>query len=125
MKRFPTLLPALALMLLAAGCSEETGGGIRSSSSTAEAGDHLQDAYSDADPQLRESADQISRAMIRGEYRKALGGIEKLKNSRPSFQQGVAINDSLIQLEAELLRAKNSDPEARRAYEILTRINRN
>ena len=60
-------------------------------------------------------------------YKRQLYAIETIK-AKPdvNFDQGVAINDSLINLEQELIyRAEDGDKKAIAAYELLKRINRN
>ena len=102
-------------------------GRIRESGSPAEAADHLSDAFANADKETQKNAGIASAAIKRGEFQKALYAIETIKKKPDvDFDQGVAINDSLINLERELIyRVEDGDPKAIRAYELLKRINRN
>ncbi len=76
---------------------------------------------------MQKNADIASKAIKKGQFGKALYAIETIKKApEVSFDQGVAINDSLVNLEAELIyRMEDGDPKAKEAYQMLKRINRN
>jgi hypothetical protein len=127
---FPKLkLLGFCLLLSVAmiGCGDSDAGHIRKSTSVDGAADHLSDAFEGADGDSLKNAGIASAAIKKGQFQKALYAIETIK-AKPdvSFDQGVAINDSLINLERELIyRAEDGDPKAIAAYELLKRINRN
>jgi len=114
-----------ALVLAACGSSDD--GRIRHSSDTEEAADHLTDAFADAGSEMKKNAAVASEALKNGEFKKALYAIEVMKKAPDgTFDQGVAIRDSLVNLESELIyRVDDGDPQAKAAYELLRRINRN
>ena len=122
-----SLLTALLVSLLVIGCGDADDGRIRTSSNPEEAADHLSDAFSGADKDSQKNASIASQAIKKGQFQKALYAIETIK-AKPdvNFDQGVAINDSLVNLERELIyRVEDGDPKAIAAYELLKRINRN
>lgn len=121
---FPIISALCIVLFTACGSSDE--GNIRESGSPEEAADHLTEAFAGADSEARKMAQMASDALRKSQYRKALASIEKIK-SRPgvTFEQGVAIRDSLVNLESELISQKADDPKARAAYEMLKRIKRN
>lgn len=116
------ILASLALI----GCGSDDGA-IRHSSDPQEAADHLSDAFAGADAEARKTAGIASDAIKKGQYQKALYAIETIKK-RPdvNFDQGVAVRDSLVNLEEELIyRMRDGDPKAKQAYQLLKRINQN
>ena len=121
------LVAAVILSLVTIGCGDADDGSIRTSDNPEEAADHLSDAFSGADSDSQKNASIASNAIKKGQFQKALYAIETIK-AKPdvSFDQGVAINDSLVNLERELIyRVEDGDPKAIAAYELLKRINRN
>ncbi len=115
----------MAMFLAACGGSDD--GNIRTSKTPEAAADHLSEAFAGADSDSMKHADIASKAIKKGQFQKALYAIETIK-AKPdvNFDQGVAINDSLINLEQELIyRAEDGDKKAIAAYELLKRINRN
>ena len=117
----------LFVSLLLVACGDTDDGHIRTSKSPEAAADHLSDAFSGADSDSMKNASIASKAIKKGQFQKALYAIETIK-AKPdvSFDQGVAINDSLVNLERELIyRAEDGDKKAIAAYELLKRINRN
>lgn len=107
-------------------CGSSNEGQIRRSSSPEKAADHLTEAFDKADGQTRKMAQDASDALKKGQYKKAVMAIEGIKRSpNVTFEQGVAVRDSVVNLEAELISQMEEDPKARAAYEMLKRINRN
>ncbi len=118
---------SLIIALVVIGCGGSDDGLLRTSSNPEEAADHLSDAFDGADQDSQKNASIASQAIKKGQFQKALYAIETIK-AKPdvSFDQGVAINDSLVNLERELIyRVEDGDPKAIAAYELLKRINRN
>ncbi|MDB4746245.1 hypothetical protein OAG52_03540 [Verrucomicrobia bacterium] len=125
--KFKLLGICLFLCVAMIGCGDSDDGHIRKSKSIEGAADHLSDAFQGADGESLKNAGIASAAIKKGQFQKALYAIETIK-AKPdvSFDQGVAINDSLINLERELIyRVEDGDPKAIAAYELLKRINRN
>ena len=126
MKSLKNAILTLVIGSVLVGCGQEDGH-IRTSSSPEEAADHLSDAFAKADGETQKNADIASKAIKKGQFSKALYAIETIK-AKPdmNFDQGVAINDSLVNLESELIyRMEDGDPKAKAAYQLLKRINRN
>lgn len=126
-KRFKTVLSTTAICGLLVACGSSDDGHIRKSSTPEGAADHLTDAFADADAATRKNANIASEAIKKGQFQKALVAIETIKKQpEATFDQGVAVNDSLVNLERELIyRAEDGDKKAIQAYELLKRINRN
>ncbi len=120
-------IASVLVAFIAVACGSSDDGLLRTSDSPVEAADHLSDAFKGADKDSQKNASIASEAIKKGQFQKALYAIETIK-AKPdvSFDQGVAINDSLVNLERELIyRVEDGDPKAIKAYEMLKRINRN
>jgi hypothetical protein len=91
-----------------------------------EAAAQVEQVFSDALPPVREAATEASEAMRRGDYEQAVVSLQKAKNQEAiTLQQGMAIHNSMVAMEASLIRAMESgDPQAKQAYEILRRLKR-
>ncbi len=118
-----SLLAALAL----AGCGSEEDGNLRRSDSPAQAAEHLADAFANANDRKKKNVNDAAAAIEKGEYRRALIAIETIKTEPEiTYEQGLAVNDLMINLERELISGVDAgDPQAIAAYELLKRINRN
>ena len=128
MTRFlATTLGAVVLSGILMGCGASDDGSIRQSTSSEGAADHLADAFANADSESKKNAGIASEAIRKGQFQKALYAIETIKKKPDvDFDQGVAINDSLVNLERELIyRAEDGDKKAIAAYELLQRLHRN
>ncbi len=116
---------AAAALLVACGNSEST-------SLTAvprdpkEAATQVEQAFKDATPQVREAATQASEAMRKGDYEQAVVSLQTARNQEAiTLQQGLAIHNSMITMEAALIRSMQSgDLKAKEAYELLRHLKR-
>lgn len=66
--------------------------------------------------------------MRKKKYRDALIALQEIKQSGKvkDVNEGIAVRDSLINLEQELIYAmEDGDPNAEKAYQLLKRVNRN
>ena len=69
-----------------------------------------------------------SNAMHKKKYRTALISLQEIKLSGEvgSAKEGMAVRDSLVNLEEELIYAiENGDKNAQKTYDLLKRVNRN
>jgi hypothetical protein len=91
-----------------------------------EAATQVEQVFRDAPPPVQEAATQASEAMRRGDYEQAVVSLQVAKNQEAiTLQQGMAIHNSMVAMEASLIRAMESgDPQAKQAYEILRRMKR-
>lgn len=120
----------LSILLFALpGCGDGSDdGGIRNSQNVEGAADHLSEAFANSDSALQKHAKSASEAMRKKKYRDALIALQEIKQSGKvkDVNEGIAVRDSLINLEQELIYAmEDGDPNAEKAYQLLKRVNRN
>lgn len=134
MKRAKTLGEISVFILIAAcaflmGCGKgEKDEGWRTSDSVDGAANHLNDAFADSSSNLKKHATEASNAMQKKKYRSALISLQEIKLSGEveSAKEGMAVRDSLVNLEEELIYAiENGDKNAQKTYDLLKRVNRN
>jgi hypothetical protein len=129
MKQLIFGLLSLSIFLLMAGCDADgDSGSLRNSQSVDGAADHLTDAFDGSSAKLKKHAQAASDAMRKKKYKSALISIQEIKLSGQvgSVSEGVAVRDSLINLEQELIGAmEDGDPNAAKSYQLLKRINQN
>ena len=102
-------------------------GRIRNSQNVDGAADHLSEAFAGSDSALQKHAKAASEAM-RKKTRDALISLQEIKLSGKvkDVNEGIAVRDSLINLEQELIYAmEDGDPNAAKAYQLLKRVNQN
>jgi hypothetical protein len=114
-----------ALLLSACGGSESNSL-TTVPSNPKEAATQVEQVFQDASPPVREAATQASEAMRRGDYEQAVVSLQIARNQETvTLQQGMAIHNSMVAMEASLIRAMQAgDPKAKQAYEILRRMKR-
>lgn len=97
----------------------------RSSKTSAEAADHLTEAF--ASSKAKKHAAAASQSLKNGEYKKAIVSIQLLKTTPGmTLDQGIAIRDYLNNLSRELSeQAEDGDPKAKEALSMLREISRN
>lgn len=97
----------------------------RSSETSAEAADHLTEAF--ANSKAKKHAAAASQSLKNGEYKKAIAAIQLLKiTPGMTLEQGIAIRDFLDNLSRELgEQAEDGDPNAKAALHLLREISRN
>ena len=103
-------------------------GRIRNSQNVDGAADHLSEAFAGSDSSLQKHAKAASEAMRKKKYRDALISLQEIKLSGKvkDVNEGIAVRDSLINLEQELIYAmEDGDPNAAKAYQLLKRVNLN
>ena len=111
--------------LLVGGCSDSESNSVMVvPSNPKEAATQVEEVFQDASPPVREAATQASEAMRRGDYEEAVVSLQIAKNQETvTLQQGMAIHNSMVTMEASLIRAiQAGDPNAKQAYEILRRM---
>jgi hypothetical protein len=92
-----------------------------------QAASQLDQAFVKAEQDVKSSANVASTALQAGDYEKAIETLEKIKaRGNLSFDQGVAIHNSMVTLEHRLILAADAgDANAKRAYELLKKTHRN
>jgi hypothetical protein len=110
------------------GCRQSTQPGEGSSRppKPKEAASQLQQAFVAAEPEMKETATIASKALQTTDYDAAMQSLEVIKaRGNLTFEQGMAVHNSMVALEAKLVEAADSgDPEAKRAYERLKQSRR-
>lgn len=124
-------LVALAVVVVAAGCLWLFRGGssgVDTSGETApatpdQAAAQVEQVFQEAQPEIKEAATSAVDAMRKGEYERAVVSLTVVRQQPTlTLQQGMAVHNSLVNLEAHLIQAiENGDPNAKRAYEVLRR----
>ena len=91
------------------------------------AASHLEQAFSDAPPEIAEHAKAAAQAMQAGEYERAITALENVRGQENlTLEQGMAVHGSVVSMEAKLIQAiQAGDPNAKRAYELLKALKRN
>jgi hypothetical protein len=91
------------------------------------AASQLQKAFTDATPEVRNTAQVASQALETANYEQAVQSLHAIKaRENLTLQQGTAVYNSEMALEARLIAGiQAGDPNAKRAYELLKKSKRN
>ena len=92
-----------------------------------EAANQIEQAFSSTSTEVKTVATAASEALRTADYETAVQSLEVIKERGGlTFEQGMAVHNSMVSLEAKLIAAMNAgDPNAKRAYEQLKRARRN
>jgi hypothetical protein len=122
--------PAIGMTLLCliiAGCGKSGDDGHLSAKSPEQAAAVLDQSFATADAGTKQNVNAVSEALRKREFEKAvvsLGTVQQAPNI--TIDQGMAIQNSSILLERELINAiERGDPKAQQAYDLLKRMRRN
>ena len=116
-----------AVLLMAfSGCSKSTSDGVPTASTPKQAASQLQEAFVSAPVEVKNDAIVASQALKSADYEKAILSLEAMKaRQNLTFEQGMAVHNSMVSLEAKLIAAMEAgDPNAKRAYELLKKSRR-
>jgi hypothetical protein len=120
---------SLALALCAGGCRKSANEVEMPAptSSPREAATQLEQVFVQAPVEIKESAATASTAIRAGNYEKAVVSLVTIRDQGGlTPQQGVAIHNSMVAMEAKLILAMEAgDQNAKRAYETLKKLKRN
>jgi hypothetical protein len=114
------LLLLFAICTTLTGC-DRSGDDLKMAGTPTEAASQIEQAFQNANPEVRSAAAMAAEAMRNGEYEKAVVSLTTVK-SGPSvtLDQGLAVHSSTVALEARLVSAMASgDENARHAYGLL------
>jgi hypothetical protein len=121
LNRFGMVVGGVALLLVLAGCS---GGGeeelmLGRPETSQEAAVQVNEVFQGAPPEIQEAAQVAAEGLQTGDYEKAVLSLQAIQASgNLTVNQGMAVHNSMVTLEAELIAAKQSgDPAAIAAYE--------
>ncbi len=120
MHRF-TPLALAALTLVSLGCRPSADAGFLPTGDPKVAATQLESAFAQASPEDRKTAFMAAEALRTKSYEKAVVGLQALKaGPAVSFDQGLAVHNSVIALETELaVAAQSGDSRAREAFRLL------
>jgi len=125
--RTSAAVAGLFVSLIGAGCGKSSEDGLPVASTPDQAASGLEHTFAEAPPAVRADAMAVSEALRKREYEKAVVSLHSVQKAPGiSLQQGVAVHNSSILLESELIKAiERGDPRAKAAYELLKRTRRN
>ena len=116
-----------SVLLLAVGCgkSSETEGFV--AKSPEQAASALDQAFTAASAPVKQDVFAVSEALRKRDYEKAIVSLHTVQQAPGiTMEQGMAIKNSSVLLESELIRAmENGDKNAEKAYQLLKRTRRN
>ena len=118
------IIDGAAVLLVSAllvGCGSRDGEEVKTASTPAEAASQIERAFADAPEETRRAADMAAEALRRGEFEKAVVSLTTVRAAtNVTFEQGLAIHGSTLQLEARLAAEMATGSEsAQRAYGLL------
>jgi hypothetical protein len=128
--RFPPATASIAVLLLAVSGCGKSANEITVSATPPQpkvAASQLQKAFTDATPEVRNTAQVASQALETANYEQAVQSLQAIKaRENLTLQQGTAVYNSEMALEARLIAGiEAGDPNAKRAYELLKKSKRN
>jgi len=93
----------------------------------AEAATQVEQVFQTAPPELQKAVQVASEGLREGDLEKAALSLQALRSTENlTFEQGMAVHNSMVALEAEIVAAMQAgDPQAKQAYERLKKIKRN
>lgn len=121
----PAPVLALALALALTGCSGSNEDAPAPTTPKAAAA-QIDSAFATAEPELQENMRTASDALREGQFEKAVVALQVTRSvTNLTLDQGLAVHNSLVTLEANLINAAaNGDANAQRAYDLLKKSKR-
>ena len=119
---------AAAGMILLNGCGQSREAVEGVPRNPKQAASQLQRVFETASPEVKRDATVASEALRQGDYPKAIVTLQVLRSGQGqklTFEQGLAIHNSAVAMEAKLVSAMDAgDENARRAYQLLKDLKR-
>ena len=121
------MLAAVLVLQFFWGCSKSREEIIPTAKTPEQAASGLDKTFAGAPPAVKENVTAVSEALRKRDYEKAVVTLHSVQQAPGiTLQQGMAIHDSSVLLERELINAiERGDPRAKAAYELLKRSRRN
>ena len=115
------------LSLLSAGCSKSNEVDPVAVKNPEQAASSLEASFKDAPPAVKQNVSAVSDALRKRDYDRAVATLQTVRQAPDiNLQQGMAIQNSVILLERELIAGvERGDEKAKQAYQRLKRMNRN
>ena len=114
--------------LLISGCSKsDEQGSLPVPENPTEAATQVEQVFQSAPPEVMKAVQVASEGLREGDYEKAALSLQAIRSQQNlTFEQGMAVYNSMVTVEAEMIAAMQAgDPQAKQAYERLKRIKRN
>ncbi len=120
----PALLAVLLLTLAGCGGSKDDSAAIVT---PVQAASQIDEAFTTAEPDLRQNMQVASEALREGRYEQAVVALQVSRTATNiTVDQGLAVHGSLVALEQHLIQAAaNGDANAQHAYDLLKKSKRN
>jgi hypothetical protein len=115
------------VLLLVSGCSKSSEADGFTAKTPEQAASSLDQAFTAASAPVKQDVSAVSEALRKRDYEKAIVSLHTLQQSPGiTMEQGMAIKNSSVLLESELISAmERGDKNAERAYQLLKRTRRN
>lgn len=117
----PGMMSALVAAMTLPGCGAREEPDLKTSATPAEAASQMERAFAGAPEDTRHAAGVAAEALRRGEYEKAVVSLTTVRAAtNATLEQGMAVHQSTVQLEARLAAEIAAGNEAAtRAYGLL------
>jgi outer membrane PBP1 activator LpoA protein len=118
----------LLVLCVSAGCRKPDKDAVLAAPrSPREAASQIEQAFVQAQPELKQNATVASTALRSGDYEKAVVSLMTVRSSEKlTPEQGLAVHHSMVAMEGRLIRAiEAGDENAKRAYQLLKELKRN
>ena len=127
MRRLRTIPGLLISALLVFGCGKSDQAELPEPKTTKAAATQLDQTFQSAPAAARQNITVATEAMRSGEYEKAIISLQTVVAAQNlTLDQGMAVYGAKLNLQRDLIEAmERGDPNAKRAFELLKRMNRN
>lgn len=115
------MVAMLAVLTVLTGCGSREEKDMKAAATPAEAASGMERAFASAADETRHAAGMVAEALRRGEYEKAVVSLTTVRTAtNVTLEQGMAVHQSTLQLEARLAAEIAAGNEAAtRAYGLL------
>ena len=124
---FTAIWAAVSLVITGCGKPADPSGTPAAVLKPKEAANQLQQVFVNAEPEVKKTATAASQALQTADYENAVVALSAMKErGNLTFDQGMAVHNSMVALEAKLIAAADSgDANAKRAYDLMKKTRRN
>jgi hypothetical protein len=114
------------LCLGLAGCSRRDTSDIPATPrNTTEAAAQLEEVFAESPPEVQTTAAAATEALRTRDYERAVVAVQAMQDQRSlTLEQGLVVRNSMVTLQKQLVEAaERGDPQAKRAFEMIKRMN--